>query len=85
MRHKSGWLEALKKPVRPLKTSLYEALNVPQYHAHVPLPTQYVPVSDETPLVAAFRVADEFMARYNAEHPAEFLYKPSSVTKVLNK
>ena len=85
VRHKSGWLEALKKPIRPLKRSWFDTLKVLQYQEHVPMPTHYVPVPGETPLAAAFRIADEFMTRYNAGHPAEFLYKSRQLTKALNK
>ena len=84
VRHKSGWLEALKKPVRPLKRTLFDLLKVPQHQEHVPMPTRYEPILGESTLSAAFRVADEFMARYNAEHPAEFLYQPRQLTKALN-
>ena len=85
VRHKSGWLEALKKPIRPLKRSLFDTLKVPQYQEHVPMPTHYVPVAGEMALAAAFRIADEFMTRYNGEHPAEFLYKSRQLTKALKK
>ncbi|GAA4370390.1 hypothetical protein GCM10023185_44800 [Hymenobacter saemangeumensis] len=85
IRHKSGWLESLKKPIRPLKRSLFGMLKVPQYQDHVPMSSGYVPVPGEAPLEAAFRVADDFMERYNAEHPAEFLYKAQTLTKALKQ
>ena len=83
VRYKSGWLEALKKPIRPLKRAVFDTFKVPQHHEHVPLPTHYAPVAGEEALAAAFRMADEFMTRYNAEHPADFLYKPRQLAKAL--
>jgi|SRR6476661_792591 len=85
VRYKSGWAEALKKPIRPVKRAVFDLLKVPQYQGHAQLATGYVPVPGEEPLAAAFRVADEFMERYNAEHPAEFLYKAQTLTKALKQ
>lgn len=83
VRYKSGWLDALKKPIRPLKRTLFDQFKLAQYQGHSQIPTAYVPVEGEVSLVAAFRVADEFMTRYNVEHPAEFLYKEQTLTKAL--
>ncbi|NVO32127.1 glycosyltransferase [Hymenobacter lapidiphilus] len=85
VRHKSGWVATLKKPIRPIKRALFDVLKVSQYQGHAQLETGYTPMADETPLDAAFRVADEFMDRYNAEHPAEFLYKSQTLTKALGQ
>jgi glycosyltransferase involved in cell wall biosynthesis len=81
-RFKSRWRETLKAPVRPVKRLVFDLLKLPQYQGHAQLPTGYTAGPDE-PLVAAFRIADAFMTRYNAEHPAEFLYQQQTLTKAL--
>lgn len=83
VRHKSGWLEALKKPIRPLKRTVFGLLKRAQYEGHTQLPTGYAPRAGEDALPAAFRVADEFMTRYNAGHAADFLYKSQTLNKTL--
>ncbi len=84
VRYKSGWLESLKKPISPLKRSLFDFLNVQQYQGHAQIPTGYESVPGESPLEAAFRVSDEFMAQYNAvQKPVQFLYRAQVLTKAL--
>jgi len=85
VKYKSGWLEALKKPIRPLKRTVFDLMKVAQYEGHAQRPTGYVVVPGEDSLAVAFQVADAFMARYNAEHPAEFLYKEQTMTKALKQ
>jgi glycosyltransferase involved in cell wall biosynthesis len=84
VRYKSGWLEALKKPIRPIKRKVFDLLKAPQYQGHAQISTGYVPGNEE-PLAAAFSAADAHMTRYNAEHPAEFLYKQQVLTKALTQ
>lgn len=87
VRHKSGWLEQLKKPLRPAKRVLYDALKRPKYEGNPALATCYVPsaapLDDATRLTTAFDVADQLMADYNAAHPTEFLFKNNQLTKAL--
>ena len=87
VRHKSGWLEQLKKPLRPAKRVLFSALNRPQYEGNPTLVTDYVasaePLDEATRLTTAFEVADRLMANYNAAHPTEFLFKNNQLTKAL--
>ncbi|ALW87105.1 hypothetical protein AUC43_19715 [Hymenobacter sedentarius] len=83
VRHKSGWLDALKKPVRPLKRAVFNALKKPQYQGPPQLPTGYVPTPGEEPLEAAFRVCDRFMADYNARQTTEFIFKKQELGKAL--
>lgn len=79
VRHKSGWLEQLKKPLRPAKRALFDLLKRPQYQGNQTLTTGYMPStepSDEAArLATAFAVADQLMADYNAAHPTEFLFR----------
>lgn len=83
VRHKSGWMEALKKPIRPAKRALFDLLKLQQYQGFEKLPTGYQPVAGEEKLAAAFRICDAFMADYNAAHPIEFLFKTQELTKAL--
>ena len=86
--HKSGWLDTLKKPLRPAKRALYDLMRRPQYQGNPTLATGYVPglepLDDAARLAVAFDVADEFMAQYNAVHPTEFLFKNNQLTKALS-
>lgn len=86
--HKSGWVEQLKKPLRPVKRALFSALGRSQYAGNPQLPTGYVagplPLDDVARLPIAFAVADQLMADYNAAHPTEFLFKNSQLTKALS-
>lgn len=88
VRHQSGWLETLKKPLRPAKRALDGLLNRPRYQHNASLPTGYTPgpqpLDDAARLALAFAVADEFMATYNAAHPTEFLFKNNQLTKTLH-
>ena len=87
VRHKSGWLEHLKKPFRPAKRVLYNVLKRPQYEGNPTLATGYVPsaapLDDTKRLTTAFDVADRLMADYNSAHPTEFLFKNNQLTKAL--
>jgi hypothetical protein len=82
-RHKSGWLESLKAPIRPAKRLLSDALNMKQYEGFEKIPSGYQPVAGEEPLSAAFRICDSFMTAYNAQHPLEFLHRDQPITKAL--
>ena len=88
VRHKSGWLEQAKKPVRPLKRALFGLLKRPQYLGNSALTTGYVPgpdpLDDAARLKMAFEVADRFMATHNAAHSTEFLFKNNQLTKALS-
>ncbi|UOQ97074.1 glycosyltransferase family 2 protein [Hymenobacter sp. 5317J-9] len=88
VRHQSGWLEMLKKPLRPAKRVLYDLLKRPQYMGNTTMPTGYVPgpapLDDAARLATAFDVADRLMADYNAAHPTEFLFKNNQLTKALS-
>lgn len=84
VRHKSGWAEALKRPIRPAKRAVFDLLKLKQYQGFTKIPTSYQPQPGEEPLAAVFRLSDEFMTRYNADHPLEFLHKTQTITKALN-
>lgn len=83
VRYKSGWLEGLKKPIRPLKRALFDAIKMPQYQGHQQLPTGYVATPGVDALAAAFQVCDQFMAEHNAAHPTQFLFKQQELSKAL--
>ena len=88
VRYKSGWLERVKKPLRPVRRMLFNLLKRPHFQGNATMPTSYVPDSgahsDEDRLSIAFTVADQFMQEYNMAHPTKFLFKAQSITKVLN-
>lgn len=88
VQHKSGWVEQLKKPLRPVKRVLFSALNRPQYEGNQIMPTGYVPgpspLDEAQRLTIAFEVAERLMSSYNAAHPAEFLFKNNQLTKALS-
>ena len=88
LRQRVPYAEWLKRPLRPLKRALFDALQRPQYQGNAVLPTGYtapaVPSDEAVRLAAAFTVADEFMAAYNAMHPTEFLFKQQTLTKALS-
>lgn len=78
-------LEAIKRPVRPLKRAIFDKLGLKQLVHHQALSTAYTPVSDENPLVAVYRMCDEFLLAKNADTKIEFLYRAETETsKVLN-
>lgn len=85
--HKSGWMEQLKKPLRPVRRALLTALKRPLYHGNSSRPTSYVPGADPpdppTRLATAFAVADQLMTDYNAAQPTEFLFRQNILTKTL--
>ena len=88
VRYKSGWLENLKKPLRPAKRVLYDLMKRPQYQGNPAMPTGYVPsavpLDEAARLFLAFDVADQLMKEYNAKHPTEFLFKNNQLTKALS-
>jgi hypothetical protein len=75
VRHKSGWLEQLKKPLRPVKRMMFDALRLPNYQGNTTLSTGYLPggATPDDALQTAFEVADRLMADYNAARPTQFL------------
>jgi glycosyltransferase involved in cell wall biosynthesis len=85
--HKSGWLEHLKKPLRPAWRALLTALKRPVYSGNSFRPTSYVPSAELLDLPArlatAFAVADQLMADYNAVQPTEFLFRQNGLPKTL--
>lgn len=87
VRYKSGWIEQLKKPLRPAKRVLFDLIKRPQYKGNTAMSTGYVPgltpVDEAAGLVVAFDVADQLMADYNAAHSTQFLFKNNQLTKAL--
>ncbi|GAA4029424.1 hypothetical protein GCM10022409_12040 [Hymenobacter glaciei] len=83
-RHKSGWVESLKAPIRPAKRLLFETLKMKQYEGFEKIPSGYQPAPGEDPLGAAFRICDNFMKAYNEQHPLEFLHRDQPITKALD-
>ncbi|GGF69336.1 hypothetical protein GCM10011375_25500 [Hymenobacter qilianensis] len=89
VRYKSGWIEMLKAPIRPIKRKLFEVLKWEQYNGNQKLPTGYdstaiKPIeSMEAMIPQAFEVADTFMANYNKTHTIEYFYRKAEVNKVL--
>ena len=75
LRQRVPYGEWLKKPVRPAKQAVFRLLNIKQWEGDPAMPTNYAAVPGEPALAAAFRVADESMAQYNAQHPTEFISK----------
>ncbi|GAB2958272.1 hypothetical protein GCM10027048_26490 [Hymenobacter coalescens] len=87
VKHKSGWIDALKKPIRPAKRIIYDLLRLKQYQGNQGMPTGFtgaVPAEPAAKLATAFDVCDRFMAEYNARHPTEFFFKSDQLTKVLS-
>lgn len=88
LRQRVPYVEWLKRPLRPLKRALFNALDRPQYQGNATLPTGYTTPAtasdDAAQLAAAFVVADDFMTSYNATHPTEFLFKEQNLTKALS-
>ncbi|WP_227767602.1 glycosyltransferase family A protein [Hymenobacter sp. 15J16-1T3B] len=87
VKHKSGWMDAIKKPIRPAKRVLYSLLRLKQYQGNQGRTTSFtgeMPTDNMAKLATAFDVCDQFMATYNAEHPTEFYYKSDQLTKVLS-
>ena len=75
LRRKSGLMQTLKKPLAPLKQALRrmrhdEATNPGGRE----IATGFVPTPGADTLAEAFRLCDDFMTRYNANRPVEFLY-----------
>ena len=87
LRQRVPYTEWLKKPLRPFKRVFFALLKRPDQQGNATMPTGYssgaAPLSIEARLVAAFAVADEFMAEYNRAHPTEFLFKNNQLTKAL--
>jgi glycosyltransferase involved in cell wall biosynthesis len=88
LRQRVPYVEWLKRPLRPLKRAVFQALSRPQYEGNSTLPTGYAPHSynslpTETQLAVAFNVADDLMASYNKQHPTEFLFRAQQMTKTL--
>ena len=87
LRQRVPYTEWLKKPLRPLRRVLFSLLKRPIYQGNATLPTGYSPVPDfitvDEQLVAAFTVADQFMAEYNRARPTEFLLKNNQLTKAM--
>ena len=87
LRQRVSYTEWLKKPLRPFKSVFFALLKRPDQQGNATMPTGYssgaAPLSIEARLVAAFAVADEFMAEYNRAHPTEFLFKNNQLTKAL--
>lgn len=80
LRRKSGLMQTLKKPLTPLKKAFRrlrqdEASNLGGRE----IATQFVPTPGADTLAEAFRLCDDFMTRYNADRPVEFLY-PTATT-----
>ena len=88
LRQRVPYAEWLKKPLRPVKRAIFQALNRPQYQGNSTWATGHVapaaPLAAAEQLALAFRVADGFMANYNATHAADFLYREQQITKVLS-
>ena len=88
VQHKSGWVEQLKKPLRPVKRALFSTLKRQQYEGNQSLSTGYVhglvPLDEAQRLTVAFEVAEHFMSTYNAAHPTEFIFKNNQLTKALS-
>lgn len=86
--HKSGWLEKLKKPLRPAYRAVLTALKRPIYRGNTSWPTGYVPgpepLDGPARLATAFAVADRFMADYNAARTTEFLFGRNTPAKALS-
>lgn len=87
VRYKSGLVELLKAPIRPVRRKLFTVLKREQYRGNQALPTGYTgPAAGAKPEEAisrAFEVADHFMTCYNDEHPTEFLFKQADVKKLI--
>lgn len=89
VRYKSGWIEMLKAPIRPIKRKLFDVLKREQYQGNPPLATEYtgppvaIGTNPEEAIGRALEVADRFMEKYNQMHTTEFLTRNSEVTKVL--
>ncbi|WP_165963642.1 glycosyltransferase family A protein [Hymenobacter radiodurans] len=89
VRYKSGWIEMLKAPIRPIKRRIFEVLKWDQYKGNQTMPTGYDisnTISGESTdkmINQAFKVADEFMENYNKTHIVEYLYRKDEVKKVL--
>lgn len=87
VRHKSGWLEQIKMPLRPVKRVLFDLMKRAQYQGNSATTTGYQPgpspLDATAQLAVAFTVADQFMADYNTAHPTEFLFKNNQLTKAL--
>ncbi|MFD2720965.1 glycosyltransferase family A protein [Hymenobacter monticola] len=85
--HKSGWVDQVKKPLRPAWRALLTALKRPVYHGNSSQPTGYVPgagpLDPSTRLATAFAVAHQLMTDYNAARPTQFLFRQNSLTKTL--
>jgi len=79
------FVESLKRPLRPAKRRFFERAGLPQVQDPERSSTGYVPIPGEDQLTAAYRVCDAFMAARNAEREITFLYRPSQVTKALQK
>jgi hypothetical protein len=86
--HKSGWVEQLKKPLRPAWRALLTALKRPIYQGNSFQPTGYAPGAEPldpaSRLATAFTVADQLMANYNAAQPTKFLFRQNGLTKTLD-
>lgn len=88
VRYKSGWIEMLKAPIRPLKRKLFDVLKLEQYQGNSVWPTGYdgpeitIDANSNEAINRAFEVADQFMAKYNETHPVEFLFRSSEIKKV---
>jgi len=76
-------VEAIKRPVRPLKRALFDRMGLEQIKHKETFPTGYVVVDGDNPLRAVYQVCDEFMATYNANNPVDFLYKNRENIKVM--
>ena len=89
VRYKSGWVELLKGPIRPIKRKLFDLLKREQYQGNQTLPTGYTgpafapDAHSEEIISRAFAVADQFMADYNRVRPTTFLFKETEIKKLL--
>ena len=68
-------IEAIKRPMRPVKRSLFARFNLPQYQDPERFQTGYVPQINEDILIATYRVCDSFLATQNQNRATEFIYK----------
>lgn len=79
LRQKSRLVQVLKKPFVPLKQIWNRFRQERDVNAEIRhISSDYVPIPDEPPLISAFRLCDQFMVRYNADHSTEFLYPATS-------
>ncbi|OON67332.1 glycosyltransferase family A protein [Hymenobacter sp. CRA2] len=68
-------MEALKKPIRPLKRAIFARLGLAQIQHRQGIETGYVPQEGEDALTAVYRVCDEFLTAQNEGVETEFIFR----------